>query len=63
MLSGRGGKRRRHVPRAFEPATVRELRQLRALGVTYKVLARQYGRHRNVIERAVHGRDCYEGIV
>lgn len=61
--STRGGRRRRHVPKAFTPAAVRELRRLRAQGVPYKLLAQQYGRHRNVIERAVHGRDCYEGIV
>lgn len=58
----RGGRRRRHVPQAFAPDTVRELRRLRAQGISYKVFSRQYGRHRNAIERAVHGRDCYGGI-
>lgn len=59
----RGGKRRKHAPRAFTADEVRALRQQRAQGARIKDLMRLTGRSRDVVDKAVNGRGCYGGIL
>lgn len=58
----RGGRRRKHVPKAFTADEVRELRKLREAGARYKELEKLTGFCRGVLSRAVNGADIYEGV-
>ena len=62
-MPSRGGKRKHHIPKAFTYDEVRQLRQLRADGMRIKDLMRLTGRCRDVIDKAIHGRGCYEGVI
>ena len=57
----RGGRRRRHVPPALSPAQVARARELRAQGVPYKVILREFNVSRETLSRAVNAMRTYQG--
>jgi len=55
----RGGRRRRHVPLRFTAAECALIRGMRARGVPYKLIARQFGAGRTTLDAVINGRGTY----
>jgi DNA-binding transcriptional regulator YiaG len=56
-----GGRRRRHTPPTLTPEQVQRVREARAQGVPFKVLARTYQVSRWTLHRAASGTRTYQG--
>jgi len=54
-----GGRRRRHMPLLFTPAECAQIRGMRARGLPYKLLARQFGAGRTTLDAVINGRGTY----
>lgn len=57
--TGNGGKRRNALAPALSPTEVADIREMRAHGVPYKLIARKYPLNRCTLSRAANGRDTY----
>lgn len=54
-----GGKRHHALAPALSPTEVADIREMRARGVPYKLIARKYPLNRCTLSRAANGRDTY----
>jgi len=56
---GNGGKRRNALAPALSAAEVADIREMRAAGICYKVIARKYPLHRVTLSSAANGYGTY----